>query len=280
MQKKANNTEQAKAYIQEFCKLAKEPFYSASPLQGGTQHPIFLVNKKYVFKLGSANKVRAEFVFNNYYKNEKYVQKLVLCDNKYRYIVYNHIKGGNVEIYPNQKQTHKIVNKFIKNYQPFAEVGFGDLNKPSASWTAFLHKLVSDSKSTLKGYFNKEYFARVEQAIDTLEQYEFDKKLLHGDLRLENFIFEDDVLQGIIDPYPMIGDPLYDALFFHFSTPELAQSVPLHKLHKKLKAPKEKVTALALVVLCVKIKRMIKYNNHKQEFEFFKQLFEELANIN
>ena len=272
-------TDQANSYIKEFLHIAKEPFYSAKKLTGGTQYQTYLVNKKYIFKIGSPNKIKAEFVFNNYYKGQKFVQHLALCDSKYRYIVYNCIKGKTLNAYPNQKLQRKMVMKFIKNYAEYNEVGFGDVNNPSTTWTAFLHKLISDSKSVLKGKFKKEYFNLVDESIDTLQTYTFPKKLLHGDLRLENFIFEENTLQGIIDPYPMTGDALYDAIFFHFSTPEIATSLPFSSLHKKLKQPQEKVYALSLVVLYVKLKRMLKYDNHTEEFEFFKELFEEIAHL-
>src|SRR5690606_27386382 len=100
----------------------------------------------------------------------------------------------------------------------YYETGYGDLIKPSNSWQEFLQVLIRDCKSYLKGILLKEHFDLIENSINTLQNYPFEKKLLHGDLRLENFIFENGTLTGIIDPYPMVGDSLYDKIYFLFST--------------------------------------------------------------
>lgn len=273
LQQQADAKQLAKQYINEFLQTIKEPFYSAKTMVGGTQYQTFLVNDKYIFKVGSTSKIKAEFVYNNYYVNDTFVQKLVFCDKNYRFIAYKCIEGSILPEYPNTKNVLKQVLKFINNYKPFHENGYGDVNKPSNSWEAFLTKLIADCKNDLKGVFHKEHFAVLENAVHTLSNYSFEKTLLHGDLRLENFIFEENVLRGIIDPYPMSGDALYDKLFFLYSSPEMANTVPLKKLHKKLKQPKDKVQAMLLIVLCVKLKRMVKYNNHQGLLAFYQDLF-------
>ncbi len=279
MNKPNKQTTTPKDLISEFLKTIKEQFYSAKKLEGGTQNQTFLVNNSYIFKIGSANKVKAELIYNNYYHGEPFVQKLVFCDKNHRFIVYKLVVGELLPEYPNTKAAWKIVQKFTNNYKPYHEVGFGDVNKPSTSWNEFLNKLITDCKSCLKGVFTKDHFETIYEAIETLEQYEFEKVLLHGDLRLENFIFNENKLNGIIDPYPMSGDKLYDQIFFLFSTPKMAELLPLHKVHKKLKQPKEKVRAMMLIVLTVKLKRMEKYGYHQEQVAKWLSIWEMVKNL-
>lgn len=44
--------------------------------------------------------------------------------------------------------------------------------------------------------------------------------LLHGDFGFHNFIFRQNRLHGVIDPLPILGDPLYDLIYAFCSTPE------------------------------------------------------------
>lgn len=265
--------------IKEFLTSIKEQLFSVQALTGGTQGETFLVNRRYVFKAGHPTKLKSELLFNNYYNGQHFVQKLVFCDKMYRYIVYNYIPGEIEPQYPNAKIIWKQMVKFIAGYLPYYEQGFGDLNKPSETWTQFLTKLVDDCKSNLKGVFLKQDFEQLSHAITTLESYSFEKKLLHGDLRLENLVFNQGVLAGVIDPYPMIGDPLYDLLFFYISTPDMVTHTPLNKLHKVLKQPIQKVQAYLLIVLCVKLKRIIKYQNDMEHLAFYKDLWQRAVSL-
>lgn len=43
---------------------------------------------------------------------------------------------------------------------------------------------------------------------------------MHGDLGFHNFIFQENKLHGVIDPLPVLGDPIYDLIYAFCSTPE------------------------------------------------------------
>jgi aminoglycoside phosphotransferase (APT) family kinase protein len=66
--------------------------------------------------------------------------------------------------------------------------------------------------------------------------------LLHGDCGVHNFIFQGGHLSGVIDPTPIIGDPLYDLIYAFCSSPDdlsketidFAVSYLLHKRDNKL----------------------------------------------
>ena len=44
--------------------------------------------------------------------------------------------------------------------------------------------------------------------------------LLHGDCGVHNFIFNNGRLTGVIDPTPVIGDPIYDLIYAFCSSPD------------------------------------------------------------
>lgn len=268
----------ASALIDDFLKSIKEQRYTVKKLTGGTQSQTFLVNGEYVFKVASPAKLKAEYLFVNYYKNSKYSQKLVFYDKNNRFIVYNYIEGDTLSNYPNGKRLIKQVWKYIKGYQEYGEFGFGDINKPHATWQDFLVKMVDDSKFDLRGHVPKEQLLQLQQKLKNLNS-SFTKTLLHGDLRVENFIFKNSLLVGIIDPYPMIGDPRFDILFFLVSTPEMVQNLKLHKIHKLIKLDRDSTKTLLELVVCVKLKRIIKYSNEPQNIEFYKNLWQEILNV-
>lgn len=48
------------------------------------------------------------------------------------------------------------------------------------------------------------------------------KYLLHGDCGVHNFVFaENGTLTGIIDPDPVVGEPLYDLIYAFCSSPDM-----------------------------------------------------------
>nr|WP_239587430.1 phosphotransferase [Bacillus pakistanensis] len=44
--------------------------------------------------------------------------------------------------------------------------------------------------------------------------------LLHGDCGVHNFVFKGGSLSGVIDPTPVLGEPLYDLLYAFCSITE------------------------------------------------------------
>ena len=81
-----------------------------------------------------------------------------------------------------------------------------------------------------------------ELLIKDLPSFPFEPKLLHGDLGIYNILVNNShKLVGIIDPYPIIGDSLYDLLFFVASSENLIASFHLEALESIGKAPRKKL---------------------------------------
>ena len=95
-----------------------------------------------------------------------------------------------------------------------------------------------------------------------MEKYPFTKKIIHGDFGTHNFIKSNEtgLLIGIIDPMTVIGDHLYDILFAFASNTQILSSLTLDKICELVNEPKEKVSALLLIVLYSRISRCLKYH--------------------
>jgi len=50
---------------------------------------------------------------------------------------------------------------------------------------------------------------------------EFNRQaLLHGDCGVHNFVFDRQQFVGVIDPYPVVGEPIFDLIYAYCSSPD------------------------------------------------------------
>ena len=104
-----------------------------------------------------------------------------------------------------------------------------------------------------------------------LTSFHFEPRLLHGDLGIYNILVNNsNKLVGIIDPYPIVGDSLYDLLFFVVSSENLISSFRLDVLETITKAPRKKIILLLLPILLNRIARQLK---NKKDATNFLDLF-------
>ncbi|WP_237690810.1 phosphotransferase [Paenibacillus caui] len=59
---------------------------------------------------------------------------------------------------------------------------------------------------------------RVAELLDTADSSL--RYLLHGDCGVHNFLFSQGKLAGVIDPTPVVGDPVYDLIYAFCSSPD------------------------------------------------------------
>ena len=142
-------------------------------------------------------------------------------------------------------------------YKNYTGYGFGYLNEKFESWSKFLDDEIKYSSLTVNPYIPDN--SNVYKCINILEKYPFDKKLLHGDFGTHNFVKENGKLIGVIDPMPIIGDPLYDLLFAIVSNKDILKNITLEKIYSLANEPKEKINAMLTIVLYSRIARCIKY---------------------
>lgn len=110
--------------------------------------------------------------------------------------------------------------------------------------------------------------------VKILEDYKFDKKLIHGDFGTHNFIKVNGKFAGVIDPMPVIGDSLYDTLFAIVSNASVVKNISLNKIYSLLSEPHQKIKAMLIVVIYCRIARCLKY--HKQDINIYMDFWNRL----
>ncbi|MED3394403.1 aminoglycoside phosphotransferase family protein [Bacillus wiedmannii] len=194
---------------------------SVKVLNGGTTSTVYLLDGKYVVKLNKTEVIREEANFLSFYEGNTLFAKLLYKEPLHTYIVYSFLEGST-----SCEQGHKrimlstLVKEVINKYEIVSGIdGWGWKESSVQSWSEFLTKNVMEAYENVRRYISKEEYrivlklakrgARINQPF-----------LLHGDLGFHNFIFQGNKLHGVIDPLPVLGDPIYDLIYAFCSTPE------------------------------------------------------------
>jgi fructosamine-3-kinase len=194
------------------------------PLHGGTVSKLFLLNvddRKYVVKSNEPQVIESEANFLHFYNGSKLLPKLIFVENTNKYILYSFLSGTTKYVEKNKKEILKVlVEGLINLYRPAPkDIGWGWADEPADSWNSFLfNEMLAAQKiihSRLELNDHHYVFSLVEKISQKIRPY-----FLHGDCGLHNFIFNEGQLSGVIDPTPIIGDPLYDLIYAYCSTPD------------------------------------------------------------
>ncbi|MCP3740304.1 aminoglycoside phosphotransferase family protein [Rossellomorea sp. BNER] len=191
-------------------------------LSGGTTSQLYLVNQKYVIKINEPNVLEAESVFLQFYKNVPLLPLLIFVDPSYQYIVYEFIPGSTTYSRKNKSEIlHLVVRNIINHYQSVPGTnGWGWKDELSTSWQNFLLEGIMESKIILEQHLDFEDLKLVQRLAESSNRIPSKGPyLLHGDCGVHNFVFKDGCLSGVIDPTPVLGDPLYDLLYAFCSSP-------------------------------------------------------------
>ncbi|WP_368905499.1 phosphotransferase [Bacillus wiedmannii] len=206
--------------------LVKEKVISHDPssvkeLNGGTTSTVYLLDEKYVVKLNEAEVIREEANFLSFYEGNNLFSKLLYKEALHTYIVYSFLEGST-----SCKQGHKritlstLVKEVINKYEIVSgKDGWGWKESPVQSWNEFLTTNVMEAYENVRRYISKEEY-RIVLKLAKKDAGINQPFLLHGDLGFHNFIFQGNKLNGVIDPLPVLGDPIYDLIYAFCSTPE------------------------------------------------------------
>ena len=237
----------------------------------GASSKVMLLNDKYLIKQNTKLILQAEIEFLKL-NNLEMFQKIIYVDPKYDFVVYKFIPGETMKHVEDVEDTIKKIISITKSYNNCTLDGFGYLNEETSSWFRFLKDEITYSSFNLKKYIpNKKV---VNKCLDILENYNFEKKLIHGDFGTHNFIQNNGKLVGVIDPMPVIGDYLYDLLFAIVSNIELLSSISLEELYCLIDEPQEKIKALLTIVLYCRISRCLKY--HPKDIDIYLEFWNKL----
>ncbi|MCP9278753.1 phosphotransferase [Bacillus wiedmannii] len=206
--------------------LVKEKVISHAPnsvkaLNGGTTSTVYLLDEKYVVKLNEAEVIREEANFLSFYEGNTLFSKLLFKEPLHTYFVYSFLEGNT-----SCKQGYKrstlltLVKEVINKYKMFPEAEvWGWKESPVQSWNEFLTANVMEAYENVRCYISEEEYRTVLKLANR-EAGVNQPFLLHGDFGFHNFIFRENRLHGVIDPLPVLGNPLYDLIYAFCSTPE------------------------------------------------------------
>jgi len=206
--------------------LVKEKVISHDPnnvkaLNGGTTSTVYLLDEKYVVKLNGAEVIREEANFLSFYEGNTLISKLLYKEPLHTYIVYSFLEGNtSCEQGYKRSTLRTLVKEVINKYKIVPEAdGWGWKENPVQSWSEFLKGNVKTAYENVRRYISEEEYRIVLKLAnrDAGVNHPF---LLHGDLGFHNLIFQENKLYGVIDPFPVLGDPLYDLIYAFCSTPE------------------------------------------------------------
>ncbi|MFD6510413.1 aminoglycoside phosphotransferase family protein [Bacillus sp. NPDC060175] len=209
--------------------LVKEKVISHYPnsmkvLSGGTTSTVYLLDGRYVVKSNEAKVIREEANFLSFYEGNALFSKLLYKEPLHTYVVYSFLEGST-----SCEQGHKrstlitLVKEAINKYEVVSDIdGWGWKDSPVQSWTEFLLANVMEVRGNLRQYISEEEHQLVLTLVNSPQRGTgMDRPfLLHGDLGFHNFIFQKNKLTGVIDPLPVLGDPIYDLIYAFCSTPE------------------------------------------------------------
>ena len=223
----------------------------------GASSRVILLNNQYLIKQNTKLTLQCEIEFLKL-NTSKYFQKIIYIDPDFEFVVYNFISGDVMHTVDNVNDTIKKLVDITSNYADYIQDGFGYLDGVVNSWSQFLKDEIKYSSSNIAEYIPD--LTLVNNCIKILEKYPFKKKLLHGDFGTHNFIKQNNKLIGVIDPMPIIGDPLYDLLFALVSNTNILSNITLEYIYSLVDEPQEKVKSLLTIVLYSRISRCLKYH--------------------
>jgi hypothetical protein len=212
--------------------LIKEKVISAEiievkKLKGGTLSDIHVVKdinlSKYVIKINEPEVLKAESFFLWNYRHLDVLANILYTDPDNKYIVYSYVPG---EINPYSISKDKflqiIVERLINHYEPIGvNNGWGWVQRTANSWSCFLRQWTIEADDWIGSYIPEKERKLIYELIEDSARDQSSKSpyLLHGDCGFHNFLVNNGRLEGIIDPMPVIGYPIYDLVYAFCSTP-------------------------------------------------------------
>lgn len=216
--------------------------------------------------------IKAEINFLSLNPSPK-MQKIIYFDPSYRFAVYEFIHGDIMKQVDDIDDFLEYILYITSNYKTVDYYGYGYLYEEVSTWSDFLFDEITDSSKTLAAYIPDNSI--VLEQVKLLENYKFDKKLIHGDFGTHNFIKVNGKFAGVIDPMPVIGDSLYDTLFAIVSNASVVKNISLNKIYSLLSEPHQKIKAMLIIVLYCRMARCLKY--HKQDINIYMDFWNSLT---
>lgn len=248
-------------------------------LKGGTLSQIFLIKEstlsKKVIKINDPPVLKAESFFLQTYKHLPILANLLYTEAHNKYMVYSYVPG---EINPSmiRKETllKMVVQTLINRYEPIdTDNGWGWVQTSTDSWNSFLKNWTIEADEWIAAYIPHNEKEVMYRLIDDPARNQSSRTpyLLHGDCGFHNCLVMNDNLEGIIDPMPVVGYPIYDLVYAFCSTPDSLNRETIEPAAGLLKVgnemSKQTLYEEVLIGLYFRIARCIKH--HPQDLPIY-----------
>jgi hypothetical protein len=210
------------SFIEQGLRALDQIEVSRRYLSGGTNSQVVLLNEQFLMKSNEPELVRAEVKFLTAVEHPL-MQKVLYHHPDFEFAVYNFIPGSMLEEVSDFEEITKKVIAITNTFPVAVENKFGYLYDLKESWIEFLEQELLDIHEEMPAFVPDD--SRVRLALKRIADLDFESKLLHGDFGAHNFIQREGELAGVIDPFPLIGDPLYNILFALVSSGNLAKNI-------------------------------------------------------
>ncbi len=248
-------------------KVLKQLEIQLSTLQyfhGGTSSRIILVNSSYIIKQNKPATLESETIFSTKYPIPK-LQHILFNSPDYNYVVYTFIPGDVMHTVDDVPDLVENIIEITKTYTAYDCEGYGYLTDFMPSWTEFLKAEVNACSLTSSSLL--EYLPHAYNSVETLKNYDIEKRLIHGDFGTHNFIKENGKFVGAIDPIPIAGDYLYDIIYALLSNIDCLSHAMPENIARITGEPLEKVRALTIALLFCRLSICLKH--HKEDFQTY-----------
>jgi len=192
-------------------------------LKGGTSSIIGVLGRDgkpaYVVKMNSPEQTASEAMFLKTYRTISFIPNLHYLDPSNRYLVYpfmpgrSEYKGGKAALLA------ELVDRVLNHYERAPQSsGFEAIDKREASfWDLDWNRSVIGSHLSEADFlFVTDVFERRNRRVQVIDS----EYVLHGDCGMHNFLFDGTTLTGVIDPLPILGQPVFDLVYAFCSSPD------------------------------------------------------------
>jgi hypothetical protein len=179
---------------------------------------------KFILKVDNPQRIAYVEQFLQTYQNINLLPRIQYISQKKEFILYSFLTGTtHFDRGSKINWMTKLVKELFNHYVIYDKsVEWGRLGIPRKSWFEFNTISVESAYVNIGAVLPVEDYYRIKAIVESLADYERseDKYLLHGDIGVHNFVFNNFNLTGVIDPSPLIGPKIYDFTYAFCSSPD------------------------------------------------------------
>lgn len=253
---------------------------------GATESKVFkimaVVNNKerlYIVKTVDDLTLKSQIEFLKFYNNIEQFQSVIFYNKDLKYICFEFIEGTKLSSALNidNMDIIKQIKQIVEKYKSYEDDTYGYIyDNENMSWIDFLKEEIRYAMPKVKD--SDLPFDILDKSIKIISKYKIDKYLIHGDFGAHNFLINNSNKLMVIDPMPVIGDPMYDFYFAVLSSPKIFKKIEDNELLKYFDKPYEYKISLYIIVLFIRLSRAYVYD--RENLETYVKRFKKIAKIN